>query len=415
MTIDEATRERYRVGLAAQVSFARGYSPLYASMCERLAAWLDDGPGSAQRLGVEGSILAEIDARVGAYLSRIDSVSELTPVLRLGSALHAYVLEADPRVAALRPYYATVTHDVETRRLPTDPRFEVDLLAAFRALDGELFERAASWRVQTNETSRGLVWLLPAVLVGAEATYLVELGASAGLNLYAEHRAYDLVDPTGKVVRLGRAASSEFEVRLSAPLPSIPADARPGPDVLGRVGCDIHPIDLSSPESEHVLEAVIWGDQPGRLARLREGIDVHRRARAGEIRPTAEVRYANLPEDVEGFLARAVPERPVAPVICFNAYVTTYLPDVDHRALQRKVSAFAHAWSLQHRLPWMWIRFEPTREGQPPPPHPGWCRWRVEVWLGSEHRTIDLGWAHPHLVQAELGAGVDELVALGSR
>src|SRR5690606_1327638 len=48
--------------------------------------------------------------------------------------------------------------------------------------------------VQTNETGRGLVWLLPVACLGWPAVHLVELGASAGLNLVADQRAYRLVE-----------------------------------------------------------------------------------------------------------------------------------------------------------------------------------------------------------------------------
>ena len=54
------------------------------------------------------------------------------------------------------------------------------------------FIRSAN--VQTNETGRGLAWLLPVACLGWPAVHLVELGASAGLNLVAERRGYRLMD-----------------------------------------------------------------------------------------------------------------------------------------------------------------------------------------------------------------------------
>jgi hypothetical protein len=145
---------------------------------------------------------------------------------------------------------------------------------------------------------------------------------------------------------------------------------------------------------------------------LREGLALHRRALEGEIRPPITLRAVHLPDELDGFLEQALPGNPVAPVISFNTYVTAYVNDVDHRAVERRMSSFARAWSLQHRLPWMWVRFEPPRAGEPPAPEPGWCRWRVDLWEGARQRRFELGWAHPHLVRTKLGPGLLALAEL---
>ncbi len=409
-------RERCQSALAVQATFARGYSPLSAAFCEHASAWIADAAAASARLpGDQADVTQSVQRiadRIVAFMTDDGSTNELQPMLRMGATLHAFVLDGDPRCQSVRPYYHTTGGD----RRVDDGQFEVALFETLRDLGDDFFERAHAWRVQTNESSRGLAWLLPAVVVGAEAVHLVELGASAGLNLYAEHRAYDIVTSDDRSLRLGRASDRQFRIKLEGEtLPVLDDQAMRGPEVLSRVGVDAHPLDLTDPKTAAVLMACIWGDQPSRFARLREGLAVHSKAIAGELAPTARVEEGYLPDDAGDFLRGAVPLHPEAPVICFNTYVTAYFNDVQHRALQRAVAGHARSWSLQHHLPWMWVRFEPPRRGEDPGPHSGWCRWRVETWLGDEHHVVDIGWAHPHMRRIVLSDGLSVLRALGQQ
>jgi hypothetical protein len=346
---------------------------------------------------------------LGEFIGRSSWTNDLEPTLRLGACLHAYVLDGDERAASIREYYKTVDGEAD----PSRAEFESDLVRALVEFGPELMDVAEGWRVRTNETSRGIAWLLPACLVGAEAAYLIELGASAGLNLYAEQRSWTLVWGDGTTARFGQADDDQFRVQVDGEkLPALPEGWTRGPEVLGRVGSDADPVDAADPATARVLSACVWGDQARRLRRMREGLTTHARAVAGEIGPVAQVREASLPDDLTTFLEGALPRNPEAPVICFNTYVTAYLNDVDHRAVERRIGAVARAWSLQHRLPWMWVRFEPARSGETPGPEPGWCRWRVDLWEGVRHHRIELGWAHPHLVRAKLGPGLLALAEL---
>jgi hypothetical protein len=292
----------------------------------------------------------------------------------------------------------------------------VRLFAAARALGPELFERARNWQVVTNETSRGIAWLLPAVLVAAEAVHLVELGCSAGLNLYAEQRRYDLAWTSSKRLRVGRATDDQFLTVCEGPMPDLDAFTdveRRGPEVLSRVGGDAHPEQLEHPEFASHLEACVWGDQRRRLDRLREGMDIHARAAELGLEP-ARIHSLDLSSTVTEFLRGAVPNHPGAPVVAYNTYATAYLSDVEQRAVEREMREYARAWALQHQLPWMWVRLEPARPGRTAP-HPGWCLWQVELFRRGKHKSIELGWAHPHLVRAEFGPGLVELRELRNR
>ena len=427
VSMDDATRERLKSALAVQAAFARGYSTLSAAICEGLQKWIADPASASSRLEVPQGDIDALADRVVALIEGDGSHNELQPVLKLAAILHRFVLDDDPRMDGLRVYYSTVGGESD----PGDAGFEGSLYRAMTQAGDELFELAARWTIQTNESSRGLAWLLPAAIVGAEAVHLVELGASAGLNLYAEQRSYDLAHEDGHRLHLGRHAGPQFEVAIRGDHPPVGESALRGPDVLSRFGCDINPLDLTESESQRVLTACIWGDQPARMERLREGLNLHARAlreRAGasgsfaaldaagaadRLGPAVRLHKSILPEETLDFLQAALPTLPQAPVVCFNTYVTAFFNDVEHRALGRQISNFAHNWSLRHQLPWMWVRFETPRSGEPLPPRLGWCRWRVELWLGGEHRILDLGWAHPHMREAEFGPAVRELEELG--
>jgi len=416
--------ERHRSSLAVQASFVRSYSPLTAALLDQAVGWLDDPDERGRELGDPAGLL-QICQRLVALLAENDDedmltgwLDDLQPALRLNACLHWYVLEDDARVADLRPYFTTVTAgEADGARKPTDPDFPGRLFRAVHALGPELFERARNWRAMTNETSRGIAWLLPAALVGAEEVYLVELGCSAGLNLYAEQRSYSLAWTASKRLRLGRASDEQFLTLSSGPMPGTLDDfseaERRGPEVLSRVGGDVNAEAVGQPEIRRNLEACIWGDQRRRLDRLREGMQLHSNATELGLVP-AQVRQLDLPNELPEFLRAAVPSHPQAPVIAYNTYATAYLSDVNQRVVAREMRSFARTWSLRHKLPWMWIRFEPARAGKTAP-HPGWCQWIVELFSGSKHKTIELGWAHPHLIRAEFGPGIVELRNLRDR
>jgi hypothetical protein len=416
--------ERHRSSLAMQAGFVRSYSPLTAALLGQAIDWLADPDARGRELG-DPAGLRDTCERLVALLTEGDEdgadigwIDDLQPALRLNACLHHYVLDDDPRVAELRPYFATVPEGqgAEARK-PSDPEFPHRLLRAVTALGPELFERARDWRVMTNETSRGVAWLLPAVLVAAEEVHLIELGSSAGLNLYAEQRSYDLAWSASQRLRLGRAQDEQFLTLCSGPTPSsldsFSEAERRGPTVLSRVGGDAHAESVHQPAVRRNLEACVWGDQRRRLDRLREGWDIHTHAAELGLVP-AEVRQLELPGELPEFLAAAVPGVPRAPVITYNTYATAYLSDVGQRMVARELRSFARSWSLSHKLPWMWVRFEPARAGKDAP-HPGWCLWIVELFSGSKHKTIELGWAHPHLVRAEFGPGIAELRSLRDR
>lgn len=398
-----AETQEWVANITRQAAFTRGYSPLSAAILDCLGGWL--GAGSGVSTEVE-TLRRRFFAFVGAR--RWDN--DLEPILKLAAALHSYVLRGDPRIAGLRPYYRTVvgsgTPDVAS---PDEPAFAGELLVALSALGDDLMVQAESWEIQTNETARGVTWLLPAALLQIEAAYLVELGASAGLNLLADLRRFDLRWSDGGELRLGLAEAPQFLIECEGLRPSLPSQVRP-PEIVGRTGADARVVDLDLPDAETQLAACIWGDQPLRMQRLQEALVLRRGLRGTP--QAARMLKARLPDETEEMLRAAVPVHPVAPVILFDTYVTAYFNDVDHRALVRAIEAFARPWTLRHQLSWLWVRFEPARAGEAAAPQIGWCRWWVEIWTQGHRHTVELGWGHPHCARLAFGPGLAELTRL---
>ena len=403
-----AETQEWVANITRQAAFTRGYSPLSAAILDCLAGWLAGGVATGDD-GVAAEV-ATLRRRFMAFVGARRWDNDLEPILKLAATLHSHVLRGDPRIAGLRPYYRTVvgsgTPDVAS---PDEPAFAGELLAALSALGDDLLVQAEGWVMQTNETARGVVWLLPAALLQIEAAYLVELGASAGLNLLADLRRFDLRWPDGQGLTVGHGEALQFEIECDGPRPSLPSRVPP-PEIVARVGADARVVDLDAPDAETQLAACIWGDQPRRMQRLREALELRRGLRGTS--QAARVLRARLPDETDELLRAAVPVHPVAPVILFDTYVTAYFNDVDHRALVRAVEAFARPWTLRHQLSWLWVRFEPARAGEAPAPQIGWCRWWVEVWTQGKRHTVELGWAHPHCVHLSFGPGLAALAQL---
>ena len=216
MTPDFRSRlaDRFR----KQQQFAEGYSPLYAALFGVVGDWLAD------------------DEEVAAWL--VEAAQPRQPLdvtLLLAASIHREVLRGT--AAALAPYFSTI-HQAP---LSPDTEFPAVLRATILAHRDRLAGFIQRANVQTNETGRGTVWLLPVACLGWPAVHLVELGASAGLNLVAERRGYSLIDaadPTRTLLRLGDG-SPQFTLLAQgeARLPSVATS----PVILSRIGGDVFP------------------------------------------------------------------------------------------------------------------------------------------------------------------------------
>jgi hypothetical protein len=367
-----------------QAEFARDYSPVYERLWATVAGWLD-GPAAG-------------DDPVAAWLvAAAGERDTLDVTLLLAAGLHRDALAGRPEAADLAAYFPSTGG---TR--PADaPGFDAALRAAILARRESLAALIHSGLIQTNETGRGLCWLMPALAMASPAIHLVELAASAGLNLAAEQRAYRLVDERSGRVLLdaGLGEPVQFVTQCTGDLDPLAALAgRRPPRILSRTGCDLNPLGLRTREDELRLMALTWPDQLARLQRLEEGIAGLRRCRASAAPVT--LHQARLPEELDDFLATRVPARPNAPVVLYNTVMRNYLPDRG-ASLGERIGR----WAATRSAPVLWLQWELPDNLDEVPAY-GWCPWTADLWRDGRHEQWLLGQAHAHGTAAAFGAGL---------
>ncbi len=177
---------------------------------------------------------------------------------------------------------------------------------------------------QTNEVRRCASLLLALDRIGTrnpQPVGLLELGASAGLNLLFDRYRYDwdghVLGAAGSPVRVSPALHNGVPTPVNAP------------EVSWRLGADLAPVDIRDDDAVTWLRSFIWPEQAAERDRLRAAVTV---ARAD---PPAVVR-ADAVVDLPALLSR-VPDD--LPVCVFHASLLTYVdsdqrPDL-FRALRR--------------------------------------------------------------------------------
>ena len=188
--------------------------------------------------------------------------------------------------------------------------------------DGALRETILTRSTQTNEVGR-LATLLPAfgLLAAGRRLALVEIGASAGLNLFPDRWSYAWRTEAGTVVvgpESPDAPRLTCDVSGPAPLPDRL------PEVAWRRGVDLNPLDVTDDDAMAWLETLVWPEHDDRRARLRQAIEVARSD------PPAIVR-GDLLEELPALVAQAASYAPDATVVVFHSAVIAYLEDADRR------------------------------------------------------------------------------------
>ena len=192
--------------------------------------------------------------------------------------------------------------------------------------------------VQTNEVERSRA-LLPGFLQVVRHTglplRLLEIGASAGLNLRWDH----------------------------FPFLDVPARIR----VVERRGCDLNPIDPALEESRAALLCFVWPDQADRLQLLAHAIEIARRVPAPVDRCDA----------VEWVRIHLADPRPGVATIVYHSVVMPYLAE-EQRANLRLVIEDAGSRATAD-APLAWLSMEPGADQ---------AEVHLTMWPGGERRLI---------------------------
>jgi hypothetical protein len=324
-------------------------SPLYAHLCRRAAADVEaHGPAWEVLRGHES-----------------DPAESALP-LRLLGAVNRLVLEGhEPALAAHYPDGA-------------DAGATWEAFSDVLARNVEALRELVELPVQTNEIGRCAA-LLTGFLAVATSTglplRLLEIGASAGLNLRWDRYAYEAEGfswgPADSPVRI------DFELRGEAPA-GLPARV----DVASRRGCDAAPIDPTTPEGALTLLAYVWPDQRQRVERLRAALHF----------------AASVPVEVERESAAAWLSRQLAAptpgqaAVVFHSLVAQYLGDEETAAFHDRLrDAAARA---TEEAPLAWLRMEPAGE---------WTEVRLSTWPDGESRLLARAGYHGSPVEPVVG------------
>jgi hypothetical protein len=382
-----------------QQKFATDYSPLYAHLYGAFADWLS-APAAAE------------DPLVNWLLEASRDRQTLDFTLLLAAGIHRDILSSrtiqmPAEVTDLARYFPTAGGHY----LQDAPAFESILRQTVLSRLDELASFIQKANVQTNETGRGLSWLLPILATNWEAVHVVDLGASAGLNLVADLRAYRLVDADTDetLIDVGRAQPTQFLTQCTGESRRLTLLAnRSLARIIGRTGCDLTPFPLKTIADQRTLMAFVWGDQVERMKRLREGIEVFIQAESSDVPVT--LHPIELPYELEAFLQQQLPAGLDHPVVIYNTYITTYLPDKGE-SLRHIISR----WAESQERPVLWLQWEIPRDGGQPPGY-GWCAWTADLWQKNRHHQWKLGWVHPHGAAAEFTSGLRDYIShLGIR
>jgi hypothetical protein len=196
--------------------------------------------------------------------------------------------------------------------------------------------------VQTNEVGRSAALLGGFLAVAAETGLglrVLELGASAGLNLRWDRFRYEADDWA-----FGDSASPALiPCEYSGGRPPLPQNVW----VMERAGCDPNPIDPTTDDGALTLESFIWPEMTERLELLRAAIEVARRT-------PVTVDAASATDWVEQQLAR---ERGGSATVIFHSIMWGYMSDDDRaRITQAMIDAGERATESE---PLAWLRMEP--------------------------------------------------------
>jgi hypothetical protein len=270
----------------------------------------------------------------------VNPIFEAMPLRFLGG-LHRIVLEG--RAPDLAVFYPSVGgHFAPDLPGVIDRRF----LAAVEEHRDELIE-SLTRGLQTNEVGRCAALLLGFLAVVRETALplrVLELGASAGLNLRWDRYRYE---GGAEGEAWGDPASPlRFEGVYLEPLPHLDVDAV----VAERAGCDRDPIDATTEDGALTLRSFVWPDQLDRLAALDAAL-----ALAASV--PVSVERADAGDWVEAQLS--VPRLDVSTVV-YHSIVWQYLSSEKRARVQHAIERAGAV--ATDGAPVAWVRMEAGRD-----------------------------------------------------
>jgi hypothetical protein len=230
--------------------------------------------------------------------------------------------------------------------------------------------------LQTNAPTRAKALVGGLCLVADQTGLplrLLELGASAGLNLRLDRFRYEqdgmAFGPEGSPVRF-----VDFLTGSRPPLAT-------GFQVGERAGCDLNPLDATTDEGRLTLLACVFPDESARFDLLERAIAVARET-------PAVVERADLSTWVAGRLAAT---REGMTTVVYHTIVWPYLPDVVRRTADYEISAAGRRATTA--APLALLSFEGAKA------EPSRTEVHLTMWPGGHRRLLARSSHHPVTVE----------------
>jgi hypothetical protein len=256
--------------------------------------------------------------------------------VRMMASVHRLVLEGNaPELAKFYPSAGgTVDLDLAWTAFSQAIQQNLDRLSQYIAV-----------AVQMNDIERS-AGLLGGFGLIAEKTKLplrlLEIGASAGLNLRWDHYHYQW--------RGGSWGAPNSLVRFknifAGNSPTLPSTIA----VVERIGCDLNPIDVEDPAGRLTLLSYVFPDETDRIRDLRAAIDIARKV-------PCDVQKANAAD----WLASRL-ERPAVTVgtVVFHSIMWQYMSAFEQQRVARIIEEAGSRASAD--APLAWLRMEPGHD-----------------------------------------------------
>jgi hypothetical protein len=253
----------------------------------------------------------------------------------LFAAVHDLLLSGEG--GELRRFYPSLPDGGDAHAGDPWPPFRAFCISHHARLAGLLRARAT----QTNEPRRSAL-LLPALGIASRRSRdrpmaMVDIGASAGLNLLFDAYGYDYgagraTGPAESIVRI----ACELRGRHRPPIPTA------FPEVAHRVGLDRRPLDVSDEDDVRWLRACVWPEHRLRRRLLDAAIEIARPLPPRVVRGDAV--------DMLPVLADEVPPR--MPLCVLHTATLTYFSEPERAAFADVVGRLARTRSV------VWIALE---------------------------------------------------------
>jgi hypothetical protein len=282
---------------------------------------------------------AEANGIVAKLFEPVPTPPGSVPQLRLLGALHHLVLDGQAQELAV--FYPSAGGT----RTPDAiwPAAAATIEAHFDWIQERLRRT-----VQTNEPGRSTV-LYPALLWLTDRYQLpirlLEIGASAGLNLLADRYCY-----VAQGQELGDAASPVRFTEPWQPGPPKHVSAAAGQlTITHRAGCDEHPLAPQDPADRKTLLSYIWPDETERFQRNQAALEL---AAAAPVRVDAAPAGEWLPDAL-------AERRETELTVVWQSVFRQYVSADDWAAIEAAIRQAAEA-SPAARI--AWLRMEPGED-----------------------------------------------------